>query len=444
MSTRPLGQPVTRRHVLGLAASIGLAGALSGCGSNGGSTPGASSGSASTYAAAPTDLQAQLTYGLWDQTQVKAVKANLAEFAKTYPGIKVAVNVTPYADYWTKLQTQASSDTMPDLLWMNGPNFQLYAANGKIAPITGAVSAGAIKPADYPAALNDLYTLDGVQYGVPKDFDTIGVWVNQAIFSQAGVALPKAGWTWDDFQTTASQISDKLKSKGIYGAAGGMDGQTTYYNTILQAGGEVINADGTASGFDNPASEQGLEFWHQLIASGGSPNMKQLTDTPADQWFVSGRLAMYWGGSWARTEIADAPVAKDVTVVPLPVGTQQATVIHGVSNVVAASSKNQQAAQTLQVFLAGKEAQQQQGDMGAVIPAFTGTQQAFASSMKGVDLSVFLDAVSYAKPFPVSKNSAAWNALETSMLPDAFDGSKPVAEVAGDLATKMNALLAKE
>ena len=443
MSIRRPARTYTRRRALGLATSAGLV-ALAGCGSGGGPGAGAAPDQQTSYAPAPADLQAELTYGVWDQTQVKAIKANLAEFAKAYPGIKVNVNVTPYADYWTKLQTQASSNTMPDLLWMNGPNFQLYAGNGKIAPITAEVSAGAIDPANYPPALNELYTLGGVQYGVPKDFDTIGVWVNQALFEQAGVDLPREGWTWADFQTTAQTISAKLQNKGIYGAAGGMDGQTTYYNTIFQAGGEVISEDGAKSGFDNPASVEGLDFWHQLLASGGSPSMKQLTDTTADQWFVSGKLAMYWGGSWARTQIGDSPVAKDTAVVPLPVGKQQATVIHGVSNVVAAASKNLPAAQALQVFLASQPAQQQQGDLGAVIPAYTGTQQAFAGSMEGVDLSMFLDAVSYAKPYPVSKNSAAWNALETSMLPEAFSGEKPVPEVASELATKMNALLAKE
>ena len=443
MSNPLHSRTLSRRRLVALATTAGVAAALGGCGSGGDSGAGTSTGQ-DAYAAPPADLKADLTYGVWDQTQVKAIKANLAEFAKTYPGIKVNVNVTPYADYWTKLQTQATSDTMPDLLWMNGPNFQLYAANGKIEPISAEVTAGAIDPANYPKALNELYTLEGVQYGVPKDFDTIGVWVNKALFAEAGVDLPKPGWTWSDFQSTASAISSKLKSKGVYGAAGGMDGQTTYYNTIFQAGGEVISSDGTKSGFDNPATQEGLDFWHQLIASGGSPSMKQLTDTTADQWFVSGKLAMYWGGSWARTQIGDSPVGKDTVVVPLPVGKQQATVIHGVSNVVAAASKNKPAAQALQVFLASKAAQQQQGDLGAVIPAFTGTQQAFASSMKGVELSLFLDAVDYAKPYPVSKNSAAWNALETSMLPEAFAGEKPVAEVGNDLATQMNALLAKE
>ncbi|TCK66140.1 sugar ABC transporter substrate-binding protein [Curtobacterium sp. PhB136] len=428
-----------RRVLLGAVAALGAAVLLAGCSTSSGAT---SSGSA--YDKAAKDTKATLNYAVWDENQVAAIKANIKGFNEEYPDIKVNVDVTPFANYWTKLQTQGSSDTLPDLFWMNGPNFQLYAANGKIAPITGEVKAGAIDPANYSSALNKLYTYDGTQYGVPKDFDTIGVWVNKALFEKAGVALPSKDWTWADFQKTGAELSEKLKADGAYGAAGGMDGQTTYYDTIFQAGGSVVNAAGTKSGYASKASEAGLQFWTDLIKSGASPSIKQLTDTTADQWFTSGKLAMYQGGSWFRSALTDTAMEKDVVVYPLPKGKQQATVIHGVSNVVSANSKHKAAAQALQVYLAGKTAQQQQGDMGAVIPAYTGTQDAFTKTMPDADLQVFLDAVDYAQPLPVSKNTAAWNTLETNLLPSAFDGSTPVDQVATELAQKMDTALGKE
>jgi len=429
-------KPLTRT-ALGLIAALGVSVLVAGCSS---SSTAASSGE---YEAAPKDLKAKITYGVWDQTQVDAIDANIAEFNKEYPGIDVNVNVTPWDSYWPKLQTQASSNTLPDLFWMNGPNFQTYGAADKLEPITGEVEADAIDPANYPEALNDLYTIDDVQYGVPKDYDTIGLWYNTEIFEKAGVAVPTDDWTWDDFDTAASAISSALSGDGIYGAAGGMDGQTTYYNTIFQAGGEVISDDGTESGFDSAESEAGLKFWTDLIDTGASPSIQQLSDTPAIQWFTSGKLGMLWSGSWSRTAVADSEFADVIDVAPLPRGEEQATVIHGVSNVVAASSKNKQAAQALQVFLASKEAQQQQGDMGAVIPAFAGTQQAFVDSAPGVNLQVFVDATEYARPFPVSANTAEWNAFETELLPDAFSGAVPVEDAAHELAEKMNTVLAK-
>jgi multiple sugar transport system substrate-binding protein len=424
------------RVITGFALGLGIAVLATGCA--GDSSP-AGSGK---YAAADKDLSASITYGVWDKNQVDAIQENIDSFNEEYPNIDVTVNVTPYSEYWTKLQTQASSKTLPDLFWMNGPNIGLYASNDQIEPITGAVDAGDIDSANYPESLVDLYTIDDVQYGVPKDLDTIGIWANKALFEKAGVALPEGDWTWDEFQKTAADISAALSAGGEYGAAGGMDGQTTYYNTIFQAGGTVI--DGDTSGYDTPEAQAGIQFWTDLIESGGSPSIQQLTDTTADQWFTSGKLAMYWGGSWFRSALTDTALADDVTVLPLPTGKEQATVIHGVSNVVSAASKNKQAAQALQVFLASKKAQQAQGDAGAVIPAFADTQSAFTSSMPDANLQVFLDAIDYSMPLPVSNNSAVWNALETDLLPQAFSGDQPVADITGTLAEKMDAALAEE
>ncbi|WP_299954115.1 sugar ABC transporter substrate-binding protein [uncultured Modestobacter sp.] len=437
MSTA-LHRPSRRgRRTAGLATGLAVALTVAGCGdsSSGG-------GEAAAYEPASSDLSATITYGVWDQNQVPVIEQNIAAFNEEFPDVTVNVNVTPYSEYWTKLQTQGSSQTLPDLFWMNGPNFQLYAANDLLEPITEVVEAGDIDPANYPEALNELYTLDDVQYGVPKDFDTIGVWVNTQLFEQAGVELPSGDWTWEDFQATAAEISQKLSGQGVYGAAGGMDGQTTYYNTIFQSGGSVI--DGDSSGYDTPETQQGIQFWTDLIASGGSPSMQQLTDTTADQWFVSGKLAMYFGGSWFRSAITDSDLVGTVTALPLPIGEEQATVIHGVSNVVAADSENKQAAQALQVFLAGEEAQRQLGEAGSVIPAYTGTQDAFADSLEGADLQVFLDALDYARPLPVSANTAEWNAAETELLPEAFSGARPVDEVTAELAERMNTALAAE
>ena len=430
------GRSPARRLAVGAAFAVGVTLASAGCSSGSGSSEPAE------YAVPASDLSASITYGVWDQNQVAAINENIDAFNEIYPNIDVTVNVTSFAEYWTKLQTQASSDTLPDLFWMNGPNIGLYASNNQIEPITGVVDAGDIDPANYPESLVDLYTINDVQYGVPKDFDTIGIWTNKALFEKAGVALPEGDWTWEEFQKTAADISTALSVDGEYGAAGGMDGQTTYYDTIFQAGGAVI--DGESSGYATPETQAGIQFWTDLIASGGSPSIQQLTDTTADQWFTSGKLAMYWGGSWFRSALTDTTLAADITVLPLPTGKEQATVIHGVSNVVSAASSNKQAAQALQVFLAGRDAQQAQGDAGAVIPAFSDTQAAFTSSMPDANLQVFLDAVDYSVPLPVSNNSAVWNAFETDLLPQAFAGNTSVAEISDELATKMDAALAEE
>ncbi|MHA6670033.1 ABC transporter substrate-binding protein [Homoserinimonas sp. A447] len=430
----------TRRRLVIGAAIVSVAAMVAGCSGGGDAAPGDSG----AYTPPAADFEAEITYGIWDETQKEAIEANIEGFNEEYPNIKVNVNVTPWGDYWTKLQTQGSSTTLPDLFWMNGPNFQLYASNGLFEPITSVIEGGHIDPANYPEALVNLYTYEDVNYAVPKDFDTIGVWYNKAIFEKAGVAEPQEGWTWEDFHEKAAAITAALGSEGIYGTAATVEGQAGYYNTILQAGGEIISEDGTTTGFGTPEAEAGLQYWADLIADGSSPNIQQLTDTYGLTWFTSGKVAMYQHGSWTRNAIVDSEISADATAIEMPTGERQATIIHGVANVVSASSENKQAAHALQVYLAGEEAQRQQGELGAVIPAFNGTQQAFVDSIPEYNLQIFLDAIDYSYPYPVSENTSAWAALEAEILMDGFAGKRSITEVNEELGTRVQELLDAE
>lgn len=420
-----------RKALLAAGAAVAAAALLAGCSSNTGSGSGAT---------ADHNLSASISYAYWDVNQKPAMEALIKDFNKEYPNIKVTSQVTPYQNYFTKLQTQGSSKTLPDVFWMNGPNFQLYASNGLLEPI-----GSGIDPSNYPKALDELYSYDGKQYGAPKDFDTIGVFYNKAVFDKAGVAYPTADWTWDDFHQKAKAISDKLKAEGVYGIASGLSGgQEVYYNTILQAGGDIISSDGKKSGYDSAAAIKGLQFVRDLVADGSSPTPSQLSDTPQDQWFINSKSAMIWSGTWLNSELLASPIKDTIALAPLPKGEKQATVIHGLANVVAKDSKNKPAAVAFQTYLAGKQAAQTQAEMGAANPAFNGTQDAFVKTAPW-DLNIFEKAAAdYAYPYPISKNTAAWNKAENDLLPDAFSGKRPVADVAKELAKQMNADLAKE
>jgi multiple sugar transport system substrate-binding protein len=47
-------------------------------------------------------------------------------------------------------------------------------------------------------------------------------------------------------------------------------------------------------------------------------------------------------------------------------------------------------------------------------------------------------------PYPVSKNTAAWNEAELTYLTKAWNGQEPLDKAAKDLAAAMDDLLAKE
>ncbi|MGH8828131.1 MAG: ABC transporter substrate-binding protein [Jiangellaceae bacterium] len=389
------------------------------------------------------DQPVTLSYGIWDQNQAPALEQIAASFEKANPEISVEIQVTPWEQYWTKLQAAAGGGAAPDVFWMNGPNFQLYASNGVLAPVSDQITKDGVDTSVYPDALIDLYSLEGEQYGLPKDFGTIGLWYNKTLFDAAGLSYPDDSWTWEDLQDAAAKLSDK--DQGTFGITAALEGQQDYYNTILQAGGHVISEDGTTSGYDDPATIEGLRFWTDLIESGSSPTLQQMTDTLPLQWFESGKTAMFYGGSWNLAEFKNNEYTADkVDVAPLPQGEERAVVIHGLANVISANTEHADAAWEFVKFLGSEEAAEIQAETGTVIPAYEGTQQAWVDAAPEYNLQVFLDAAEYASPLPVSSNTGAWNAEEAKYLTEAWAGELDVAEAAAHIAEAMNAALADE
>lgn len=429
------------RYIRTGAALAAVALLLTGC-----STGGSAESAEVDASLDPADVSGEISYAIWDVNQQPAMEELIADFNKTYPDVDVKVELTAYAQYFTKLQTQGSSGTLPDVMWMNGPNFQLFASNGLLAPLAPLEEAGLVDSANYPDAMNDIYTLDDEQYGIPKDFDTIAVFYNTEIFERAGVPAPTADWTWEDYRSIAKQITDKLGGEGIFGSGDNYDNQAMIYPAILSNGGEIITEDAT-SGYDSEESIEALQFWTDIIEDGSMPTPAQNADTTGIQRFLNGQAGMLWSGNWQVSALLDSPVADKVSVVELPLAPtgERTTVIHGVGNVMSAESADDPAAQAFFAYLGSEEAAVIQAELGVANPAFTGTQQAFVDSAPAYNLQIFLDAATdYSVAYPVSQNTSAWNKVEGDLLPEAFSGAQPVADVAKEIADGMNAALAKE
>jgi multiple sugar transport system substrate-binding protein len=423
---------MNHKLVPALAAAILATTALAGCTGQSG-TP------------TSDEISGEITFGFWDPLQQPAMEAIIDAFEDEYPDATVTPVVTPFTDYWTALQTQASSNTLPDVFWIDMAHFQLYASNDQLAPIDDLVSRGDVVLASYPQNLTEFYKYDGKQYGVPKDADTNAMWINKALFEQAGVALPQENWTYDDFRATSAQIRDALGSEGVYGSAFYIYGQTTYYSSVFAYDGHVISDDGGSSGWEEPGSIKGLDVWANLIKDGSAPDVQQLSETRANDWFTSGKAAMFPSIAGASVAlIANAPDAADYVAVPLPQGDKKATVGHAIAVVASSKSANSATAQAFQAFAATEQAQLLQAESGVSPSAYAGTSQAFVDSHPDLGLQVFVDAIDYAVPMPVSLNTDAWATNQPVLVAGAFAGATSVKDAAAQLADEMNKALAKE
>ena len=427
-----------RLGVVAAAAGIAL---LAACSSGNGtptSTAGATTGAAATTPAAPVTI----TYEVWAGTQTPAMKEIAAAFTKENPNITVNVQELPWPQYWSTLQTGAQGGTAPDAFWMLAQQIRPYAAGGQLLDISDEIKAENVDLSKYPKAVIDLYDQgDGKIYGLPKDFDTNAVWYNKALFDAAGVAYPTADWTWADFRATAKALT----KKGVWGTAAPIDYQSGYYNTIFQAGGRVIAADGKHAALDTPEAIKGIQFWTDIMKDGSSPTLQQMSDTEAETIFEQGKVAMYMSGAyWALQLYNNTALRPNIGVAPLPVGPAgRATVSSGIENVGFAGTKHPQEVKKFLLFASGQEAANIQAKSGAVLPAYAGTEQTWMSAMPDFkDLQVFIDASKYAVPLPVQGNAAEWQGLQTQYLTPAWNGQVPVEQAAKDYSAAIDKVLA--
>ena len=121
-------------------------------------------------------------------------------FNAAHPKIHVTAQQVSNKEYYTKLQTTLVTNTGPDIMWMDGPDFPSFQTKGFLLPLNDYIKRDSFDMNNYPKSLVDLYSLDGNTYGMPKDFDTIGLYYNKKMFDAKNVAYPNENWTWDDLK----------------------------------------------------------------------------------------------------------------------------------------------------------------------------------------------------------------------------------------------------
>ena len=395
--------------------------------------------------AGASDGDVTLRYGIWDDNQKAALREIADKFEEENPGIKVEIEVTPWKDYWTTLETSATGGSAPDVFWMNAPHFAMYAQGGMLTSLDDAIGDSEVaSKADFPESLVDMYSDNGVWYGMPKGFDTIAVYYNKELFDNAGVAYPTTDWTWDDYVSIAKQLTDA--DNGVYGTALQLDEQAGWYNTVAMFGGEILNEDKTASGFDDPNTQKGIQCWVDLLDEGVSPTYAQLTDTGLSDMFRSGKVAMMFGGSYSLSGfMADEEFADKFDCVELPsVDGNKACVIHGLGNVIYSQSANQEAAAKFVEFLGGKEAMTMQAEAGIDISARTDCQNIWVDSNKNYNLQAFMNMVDYSYAYPATMNTSSWMSPMYDEVYAAFNKDKTVEEACADATAEMNEALAQQ
>ncbi|WP_294392795.1 sugar ABC transporter substrate-binding protein [uncultured Clostridium sp.] len=411
---------------IAMSAMIGTS--LMGCGGNGSSK--SSSG------------ETTITYSIWDKIQEPGMRKIADEFESENPGIKVNIEVTPWDQYWTKMEAAASGGSLPDVFWMHASQVEKYIRGNAVMDLTENIkSSSTVDMSKFPKDLVKLYEQDGKNYAIPKDYDTVGLWYNKTLFDEAGIAYPDETWTWDTLLENAKKLTNT--DKGIYGLSAPLNTHEGIYNYVFQNEGRIVSEDGTKSEYNTPATREALQWYLDLsLKEGVSPNQSQFAENSVITLFESGKTAMALFGSWMTSEFASNEyTSANCDVAVLAEGKTRGTVYNGLGNSVSAKTKNPEAAWKFVEFLGSEKANTIQAESGAAIPAYEGTSEAWIKSNDKFNLSAFTEMLDYATIKPYIKNNSKWETTENNILKKVFSGDLSVDEGCKQLEDEMNAII---
>jgi multiple sugar transport system substrate-binding protein len=284
-------------------------------------------------------------------TEQKLYQDGVARFNKVFPNVKVDVQLNN-DQYQTKMKAAMTAGTAPDVFILDGQLMGAFAPNNLLLPLDDAMSAAGVKASDYYDPLIQLYQLDGKTYGIPKDFGTLVVFVNNDMAQKAGVD-PSSIKTWTDLQDAAKKMSTGEGAGKTFGMCLNPDIER-YGASMFQNGNDIVK-DGKAV-FNDDKGVAAIDFWYSFKKDGTGELYKEMGKNWCGEAFAGKNAAMVVEGGWLIPFMADpANGATDVkyTAVPLPIpaGGQQGTWLFTNGFAVNAKTKYPNAAAALALYL---------------------------------------------------------------------------------------------
>jgi multiple sugar transport system substrate-binding protein len=288
-------------RTVAMAALAALTLASSACGSgfdSGKSTPQKSSG--------PAQLQVLIASS--GDAETKAVKDAAATWAS---GSGNTVTVTPAQDIAQQLGQAFAGGNPPDVFYVDAAVFANYASVGALEPYASKVP----DVTDFYPSLRNAFTYKGQLYCIPKDFSTLALEINTDLWAKAHLTDADIPTTWD--QLTA--VSKRLKVAGIKPLATA-DTRDRLGAFMVQAGGWLVNKDGTAATADSPQNVTALQYVQSLLKGGLAYYPKQLDAGWAGEAFGKGKTAMAMEGNWIEGAMKSDYPKIHYVIKPLPAG----------------------------------------------------------------------------------------------------------------------------
>jgi len=147
---------------------------------------------------------------------------------------------------------------------------------------------------DFYPELLEACQVDGRYLYLPRYFNVSLLYYNVGLFEQAGMPIPTADWTWDDYTKTSLAMQEKFAhDRGLWASdiVTGWWGEWLIF--VRQSGGDFFDPTGTKSGLDSPEAIRGLQHYYDKVYA------HRIAPRPGfrpEKGFASGVFALSQGG----------------------------------------------------------------------------------------------------------------------------------------------------
>jgi multiple sugar transport system substrate-binding protein len=261
---------------------------------------------------------------------------------------------------------------------------------------------------------------------MPQNVSSLVVYYNVDLFTVAGLPLPAASWTWDDFLNAARALTRDADGDGTVDTYGLVMEQSLYRFTpfVWANGGELVDdpVNPATLTLDSPEAIEALTWLAALGEHGEGVVPPEIEAQSEDE---EARFMRGGAGMFLQSRRA-VPTLREIQgftwdVAPLPAKVQAASVLHSDAFCIAASAADKDAAWRFIEFAVGDAGQTLLAETGRIVPSriSVSTSDAFLQPMGEVgpllpaSNQVYLDNLEVMERLP---NISTWLEVE-----DAFN-----------------------
>jgi multiple sugar transport system substrate-binding protein len=369
-----------------------------------------------------------------DTAEKEAYGKIVAAFNGRQSRVTVTLSHIPSAsDYVKRLTADLAAGTPPDIALMNYRRFAAFAARNAFDPIAPYLaSSSALQPSAFYPEVVSAFTRGGTLIGIPQNASSLVIYYNKNLFGQAGIALPKDDWTWDDFLTAARGLTKGTEQYGI-GISPEMIRVAPF---IWQNGGDIVDnlATPTRLTFDRAESAEAIQWFVDLQSRHKvAPDAVQVAAEDDESRFLNGRSGMFFDSRRVVPTLRTI-TAFDWDVAPLPGRKGRASILHSDAYLLTAASKNKAAAFSFMEYANSTEGQTFIAATGRTVPsikAIAETPIFLDPATKPANNRVFLNAIPIIRPTINVDRTEEIESVVNNEIKRAFYGQASVADAIG-------------